>query len=475
MIQYFNLLSDKEVSKFEDFVNSPYFNNIKNISNLFRYLKSLYPNIGENDINNKQINKIIYKNKKFDDAKIRKLKSDFKKVFEKFLIQTEFESEEHESHIFLLKALRKKNLRKEFEHSLIEIKKNTENKKIFSKDDNYYLEQIFLNTEEFNNYINIKKYNLKKLLQNKSDNLDFLFAFMKLHNFHEMLLYEYDSGNNADFNKRYLKEILEFINQNKNSIALNHPNLYIIYLVYLIQSNSGDDYIKKLIDYLKLNEKIFSKTQLAYYYRYLTSYYWTKINEGKLEFRENVFKIYKLMLKKNIYVLENYLNDTEFNNVINAALPIVKYKWMDKFIEKHKTFLKSDISEETYNLAKAKLFFYNKEYNKTLIHLNEVHFIDSHYFINSKQLIARTLFELKKYDVISYVLIQLNAYINRNKNTINNQLVKSVLTFNKLFRSLLKIIENKNEEEIYLLKKELDREKTFVTGKNWFIQKLNEL
>lgn len=474
MFQYFSLLNKKEVLKLEEFIDSPYFNSVKNLSRLFQYLKSLYPDIKPEDIENKKIHKVIYGGKKFDDVKIRKLKSDFKKIFDNFLSQLEYERERDNFDLYLLRSYRKKGIWKEFNLFLRELKNKTSDNQIFSKDDNYYLNQIHLNHEEF--YFNSNNnYNLESLLQSKSDNLDHLFSFMKLHNCHEMILKEYESGSSVSFQKNFSDEIIEFVKRNRSEIELKHPNLFIIYLVYRMFAEENEEYVNLLKKYLKKNEKRFSRNQLGYYYKYLESYYWKKINDGFTEFREELFVIYKLMIKKEIFALENFVSNVEFNNVINAALPLGEYVWIENFIEENKKYLKSEIYLEPYNLAKAKLFFYSKQFEKALHFLNEVSYTDSFYFLNSKLLLARTFYELNNFEGIYYIITQLYTYAKRHEVDLSKQQLKSIMLFNKFFKDLLRLKNEFNKSDLHILKKEIANEKHFLSGKNWFLEKISEL
>ena len=474
MLERLNLLSKKELFKFGQFIESPYFNTVENVKLLFRYLKSLYPDINENDIENKKLFKVIYGNKKFDDVKIRKLKSNFRKTFEEFLIQTETEEEKSEK-ILLLKALRKHGFRKEFSLILNETKRDKKFKKNFSKNGQYYLFQTDLNTEEFYNYYTDRKYNLAKLLQNKSDNLDLFFAFSKLHTFHEMLLHNYERDENFSFKLTFFSEIFDYIKSNEKHISKSHPNLYIIYLVYKMYTDKAGNFPKMFVEYLNKNGSYFSKTQLGYYYRYLESYYWMNINDGHTEFRKDVLKIYKTMISKKVFLLEEYINDNEFNNVINSALPLGEFAWTENFIEENKKYLKSDLSEETFHLAKAKLYFYKKDMDKALLNLNDVHYKDPHYFVNSKFLLARVQYELKNYEMIYNVLASLEQYTRRGKFNLNTKQRKNILIFRKYINYLLKLNEPGKKNSVHILKKMLLNEKYFISGKSWFLEKVTEL
>ncbi|MBK8550683.1 MAG: hypothetical protein IPL53_06330 [Ignavibacteria bacterium] len=174
MLILFNKLNKDEILRFEKMVNSSYFNTVENVRKLFYYLKSKHPQITKKDITQEEISKIIYPNETSTSEKVWKLKSDFTKVFEKFIVQNEFEEDIRYNDLCLLKGLRKKGSGKEFELFLNKFKK--QNHKQFIKDDIYYLNNAIINEEEF--YFKLAKvqFELHENLQAKSDNLDYYFC-----------------------------------------------------------------------------------------------------------------------------------------------------------------------------------------------------------------------------------------------------------------------------------------------------------
>ena len=207
MLEHLNKLSEKELLDFEKFIDSPYFNSVANVRKLFRYLKKFYPEISDEHTDNEHLFFLIYRKKRYDDVKMRKLRSNFRKVFEDFLFQTEMESENSGNRTLLLKALRRKNLTREFELALEEFKKDLYSGKYFSKNDTYYFNRISLLSEEYYGSISKAKHNLSGLLQEKSDTADYLFAFQKLHTFHEMLVHQYEKSGEMNFNKTFFDSV----------------------------------------------------------------------------------------------------------------------------------------------------------------------------------------------------------------------------------------------------------------------------
>lgn len=468
MLELFSQLTPEEIIKFEKLINSPYFNSVEKVTKLFYYLKDLHPLISKDDLSREKISLKVFKNENISQELFWKLKSDFTKVFEKFLVLEEIDNDSLNYDTTLIKALRKRGAKKELENNLNKIKKNRN--KIYNKDDNFYLSKIYINEEEY--YLKMPGilYEFPDCLQAKSDNLDYYFIFMKFHSFHEMFIHQYYNVKPLNFSKTLYKELTDFVKQNSGLISKDHPNIYVIYLVLLMFSNNVQEASsQKLIKYLKLNEKNFSHKQLSYYYRYIESFYYLKINEGQSNLNNDLYQLYKTMFEKDLFVLENIITDKEFNNVINISLPLGKHQWTNTFIEKYKDHLQPDLAIESYNLAKAKYYFYTKDYKKVFPHLHLIHYKDPHYYINSKVLLAKVLFETSSFDTLKSMLESLRKYISREKN-LTEQMLSGIKNFIKFMTLLAKIKEENRKEEISVLKKLIANESKFISSKSWFIE-----
>lgn len=471
MIEYFNDLSKKEISKFKAFVNSPYHNPNKQVVKLFSYLRSKYPNIKESHLDKLAVFKGLFPDKSYNDETIRKLISDFNKVFESFLIQTEFKTDIQQSNILLLRSLRKRGIKKRFESIMNDSMK--QQKKQFSRDEMYYINQINLENEYYYFYFDKFKFTFAKCLQNKSDNIDFNFIFQKLHTFNEMLNNHYSVGKEFLYEKTFIDEILSFIEKNEKIIKASHPNIYIIYLQIMMFTREKDMYQEEFVSYLKLNERKFSRynrSNLSFYYYYLASFYLRKINKGETRYRAALFSIYKRMLSKDLFLIDNFITDLEFNSVVNNVLALNESGFVESFIEKYKKFIEPAFAKDAYNLAIAKLYFYKKEFEKIFPYLNSIVYKNPNYYFNSKFLLVRVYIETGNIREAKYIIENLKQYI-REKNILTDEQITIIKTFNKYAIDLIKIIQSIDKDKkglTAIFKKELDNEKNFVPNKAWF-------
>lgn len=475
MLEYFKLLSEKELEEFEDFVFSPFFNKQRNNVKLFQFLKSLYPNIKNSDISKESLSLNVYGESKVNDVKIRKLVSEFSLLMERFFTQMELEEDSIRNKILLLGSLRKKGFQKRFEMNYRAISNILKN--VYSKDESFYLNKINLVNELFYFKFGDIRGELEIGLQDKSDNLDFFYAFTKLHCFNEMIHNEGAINKDKFFKKKFFKEIISLVENNKDEIYKNHPNLLIIYFVVNMFLTLDDKYLNGLVDYLKSKEKKFHKKNLKYYYHYVTQYFIKKTNMGHVEFRQKAFEMYKYMRDRRLFVIDNIITDFEYNNVVNICLSLREYSWVDSFIEENKKYLDPNFANDAYNLAKAKLLFHTKDYNNIFQYLNKIELRDTNYYAHSKFLLGKVYFDMNNVNSVKYIVDNLRQYI-RIKKSISDEQSDIIKIFNHYMMELIKIKESNTSSKKSLkliLKKELDNEVKLVSNKDWFYEKISKL
>ena len=232
-------------------------------------------------------------------------------------------------------------------------------------------------------------------------------------------------------------------------------------------------HINTLARYIKTNEKKFEISRLSYYYTYLTSFYWNKINNGDINYRARLMDVYRHMERKGVIKSERYIPHNIFNSILIAAIWANDHQWMEKFIENHKGDIEPEYYNDVYNLSYAKLYFYRGKYELSLKHLNNIEYKDPNYYINAKTIMLKTLYQMGDYEGMKFTLDSLKHYLYRNNTLVNQQLhnVKMVIKF---FKYLLKV-KNKDNVARHKFIEMLEREKTFVPERSWLTEKVSEL
>ena len=473
MFIFLNELSKVEFQKLGKFVKADYFNSNSKLKSIYTYLESLYPNITEDDLLPETLWLSSESDSAFSDVNYRRLVSDFMIIFERFLLQSEFESDNGFSNIMLLENLRKRRLKKRFDKAYSEIIKEMDSS--YSKDGEYYIRRFLVLGEKYQYEYGEKKYDYSPLLQEHSDNIDNLILFEKLHIAHQMFQSSQNAGDEGIYKLDWLTESITTVEGNLNYYRKFHPNIYIIYLTYNMFKQNDDKYMTELRDFLNASGANFPKTKLGYYYEYLSSYCLSRYNNGEKRYRKTALELYKIMDQKELLVIDNVILDSEFNNVVNVALGEKELSYAEKFIEKYKNKIDERFATDSYSLAKAKLMFNRKEYDKMFEFMLKVEYKDPYYYINSKILAGRAFIESNEPIRAKYIHDNLKQY-GRTNTALSDLQKNTISIFLHYFNYLIKIQSTSGSEMIKLKKlalTELLADKRVVPTQYWFKEKLS--
>jgi hypothetical protein len=463
MTLFLNNLTNEELERFGKFIYSPFFNTRPKIVSLFNYLKE---NIENGSLTKKDIFPVVYPDIPYNDVKMRRLLSHFAELYEKFLGY--LGAEKWDEDLYKMRALevmKEKGMNGEYKEAYRQASKYMKGK--FIKDDTYY--KNFAGIESLNFHTGSAE-----SLQNALDYTDLQFVFSKLHSFRDAFIYQTLNVHKYPFRLQLYDEVIGYVKANLKTIKKYHPNLYIIYLAVMSMHYKNDQtYIYELTSYIKKHGNKFDKSRLNYYYTYVTTYYWMRINEGDTKFRKNVLDIYKYLDSKELLRVERYISHDVINSVVIAAISNFEYGWLEDFIEKYKDDIEPEYASDVYHLSLAKLYFNKEDYPKALQHLNNVDYKDPKYYVNAKIILSKTLYEQGDLEGIKYVIDNLKHYAYRNRKLLPQQ-AENVKTFITYLSRLIQI-KKRGKANTDRLKKSLDKEKLFVPQKSWFYEKLAEL
>lgn len=457
-----------EKEKFSRFIRSPYFNTRAQLIKIYDILSGET----EKNIDNKKLFKLLYPGEAYNDIRTRKFISDFNKLFEKFISYHSITKwDPYVLNTNLLETLQYKAMDNEFISAYKSITREMSGK-IF-KDDSYYrsLSRIEL-LNYYSLYYKFEKRSVESL-RKASEYMDLSFIYSKLHLARDIITHK--QFNREDYGKEitFFREIIDYVEGSRKLIIKEHPDIYIIFLTVKNSIENNDEIISELGDYIRKNEKKIDRYRLGYYYLYLTSMHWIKINSGNIAYFQPLIKIYKHLDSIDLIKLESYIQHDVFNSIVMAALNTKEIAWLEKFIEKNKKFIEPAYTSDVYNLNLAKLLFEKSEYNSVLERLNSVEFRDPNYFINAKTILIKTLFEMGDKEGIIFTLDSFKHYAGRNNKLVSSQ-INNIKMLVKYFRMLIKL----KPGDTYNINKFLEllsKEKMFVPQRIWLTGKAEML
>ncbi len=138
--ELFSALRSSDHKKFEEMVNSPFFNKNSRVSKLWEYLKAKGDN--DEDLSKQKIAQAVFGNEKFSDSNFRMVIASFVKLAEEYLLQAEYTMNKTERKIRLFEVFLNRSLQKSFRMYLNEIEKELDQAK--EKDSAHYYRKYFI-------------------------------------------------------------------------------------------------------------------------------------------------------------------------------------------------------------------------------------------------------------------------------------------------------------------------------------------
>lgn len=451
-LQVFKMLSKKELKSFEKFVHSPIYNQHKDVITLFEFLKDNI-NKEEAQLNSEVLFEAVFPKEKFEVQKLHYVNSYLLKVIEQFFAWTEWQSEEKDNQLHLLRAYRKRGLHQHFDRIFLKLEKSQ--KKTVFRNRSFHL-------VEYQRYIEkVKADSFKRSgnipLQELSDAQDISFIVEKLYNACTMLSLqavvkkEYETG--------LLQPLLKFL---ENSRWLDEPSVAIYYYSYKALSAKDDSSpFEKLKDLLQNEVGSFTPAELRGHYLIAINFCIRQVNQGNRTFLREAFELYKSGLVAAVFYENGQLSRWTYKNIVVAGLQSKEYDWVKDFIYEYAERLPEKIREGNKNHNLAHYYYEVKDYDRAMQLLVMTEFDNILHNMFGKMLLAKMYYELKEQSALDNLLMSFKAYIQRKKglgyhktNYLNFiKYTKRLTTVNFFDKAALEKLKTQMSEEQYLVER----------------------
>lgn len=439
LIQLLSTFSRKEMTRFVEFSQSPYFCKHQNVQDLVVVLNKIYPEFSGKKCSKKQLWKTLYGTKTHAQPQLALVFTYTLRLLESFLKIEKFREQEAIQNQLLLAKLREKRVNKFYEKHLQKAKKELLKTPFRAVD---YLEnQYRLATEADAWHSLLAQHKKEDSLQKKQDFLDYWFIAEKLKDGCEMLLrskilkVEYQAG--------LLPQILEAIQINKEKYE-QIPSILIYQQIYQMVTTGNPSDFFQLKTLLQTQEIHFPKAELQNIYNYFQNFCIEQINRGNEDFMGELFQIYQSQLEKElIFEHDDFLLEWHYKNVATVGLRLKEFAWTRQFIESYRARLKPDIADNAYRFSLASWHYAMKEYQEVLSLLLQVEFTDIRYSLDAKALLLRTYFDLEEYDAFMSLSEAFRQFLQRNR-VLSDFQRKGYENLIKLSRKAFQLRKNKS-------------------------------
>lgn len=458
--------SKEDMKRFGDYLNSPFFNKRKLISDLFNVYRKFYPAFSDKSFTKEKVFKKIFPDKKFSDEVFRNLNSILHSHAEDFLSIINYSGNSLVMKQHLLSEINHRNIlpvfKKNFDESLEMLESSVH------KDLKYFYSgfSLFQNKDLYNSMIN--RFSKEDIIASEKNLV--IFFVMQLLEIQNYILFEcriLDLDDSLYLDKGFTEKLLKALPKEITEL----PQIRIYYNAWMLELSSEKKYYDNLRSLINSHGHLIEKEK--HYNKYLDMIHYLKRTSSTqdIETVKELFHLRKEIVEKGLF-MENTITNIFFMNLVRSAIRLNELEWAANFISQYQTLLIPRYREITAYLALAFLHFEKREFGEALSYAARVKYEDSYYSLEVKNLTARIYYEMKDYELLQNFISSYRMYLSKNR-TLGKNEIGSHGTFLKFLDKLLKISEQKKLYKTDALEEQV-RKADFI-NKPWILEKIEEL
>jgi len=461
LVKIYLSLNKEEHRLLTKWIASPIANVHEDVRNFIAFLDSRKAFSAVTLQKNRAFSYLYPKSNVYDDLRLRHVMSLCTQTLEDFLAYSYFIKNRNEQQIALAKNLQQHQL---LEQAQVILKKIKTTQEVQAKQDaSYYLETIQLEIEQFQL--------LSQNSREKSFNIQQISDVIHQYTTAEILKYTcisitHQNVSNEQYSFVFLPFIIEQIEQKKIAFT---PAIEIYFYAYKTLTNTNNNsFFTSLIDAVYKNENYFTHHELKDIFLLCINHCIKKLNSSELLFAEAAYKLYLHSLDKKYLLDNNELSRFTFTNVVFIGLKLQDYVGVEDFIRTYGAFLNEATKENTISFNKARLYFTQKNYKKTMPVLLSIEYSDTLWNLAAKFMLVKIYFETKEYEALVGLLNTFKVYLFRQKKIgYHKERYKNIIKYSEKLYAYVAASNSKRKK----LRDEIEQV-TDLPDKDWFLEML---
>lgn len=451
-------LSKPEQREVRNFLASPFFNQRKDVRDLFEFLlKSPIPPNREDTCD------VISPGQPFDDQLLRLTHSYLLKLLEQYLILKERQAQPLSDAHHLLSAYRRRKLPRHFEKTQRAVTKAFENQPL--RHPAYYFESYFLENQKYLHLLESGR--TKELnLQVVENQLTTATLAMKLRQ--ACLLRSHQAVFKTPYRIDLLEATLTLAEQAPYS---KQPAVLVYRLCYIALFRAeGDLYFSAFKSALFEHENRFPKEEIASLYLLAINFCIKKINANQHSYLREALDLYKQGLRTELLLEDGHISRFAYNNITGIALRLAdELQWTEWFVTTYRSNLEPGVQEAAFSLNAARLAFAKRRYDEALTYLQRADYKDFINGMNARILQLKIYFEKQELELLDAHLRTLRMFIRRNKRMgYHHRNWSNIVHFTQKLLELSPFDDaQRNSLQLAIEAEEV------LTEKEWLLEKLN--
>lgn len=473
----FNTFSKKEMKELESFIGLSFLNNERDLKPLFNIVKKYHGDFDNPEFTPENIYRALFGGKKFNSKYLTSLMSELYKTASYYLAVKEVFDDKILFNKIISEKFLKKNLTGEFESKIQKANEVLDKEYFTSKNYLQHKEELlFINTP----YLDTKK-NVDAYIYSYLDLMNFsaMESLIKLfRNYSELYILkpQHDAANKPNlsaflFNSINYDELWNNITGVPEQLLLK---LKVFYLCAILKEKQSMPLYYETKKMFFDNYDLFGKEQrneiFLQFFNFCSLMFVTTA-----DIVPELFALNKKYLEDSaqLYLENNFFDKRLFRNMVLCALNQSEFEWAINFINTYKKYLEEEAGDNLVNYSLANIYFFMKDFDRSLEILSRVKFNYGNYKEEISILKAVVLYEKGFYQEALESLQSFKKVFRKTSSMMGSEylLYKNSITF---FIKFLNIILKRKYSELDYFEQKLN-ECEIITVKDWIFGKIAEL
>ncbi len=476
LIETLRCLRPEELSRLEQFLRSPYFQEDEpdaSMLALLRYAVRFQPEYDQPDLDREVTYREVFPNTPVAKSRLEKTMTRLLKEIRRFIVleTQQARTREEDADLMLVHFFRQRNNFAEFERLVHKIREKLQQYPV--KDADYFLRLYQLEEEycAYRAWFNDRKTDLNLASAIAALNTYFLLVHLDYSILHLSQGKVVPLQAEAQFlDMTFLETLVQKQAEDARPIVQTYFRAYQL----LVHQPPDPATFLQFTTLLETHEKVLPDEKVKNFQALARNYCIREFNNGNEAFFKIAFDLYKLHLERAYLYRNGQIHAVVVKNLVSMGLRLGQHDWAIQFLEAHKNRITglSD-PDEAYRFNLAMCCFHVRDYDG--VHACLAHtYADVFYKLAAKRLEIKTLYEIQS-PVLASRLEAFNVLIFRMG---GKQLSEVYVNGNKHFIACLRRILHpgtlNNTRRIEKIKTDLCNEPT-VVEKEWLLDVLERV
>ena len=444
-------------------VQSPFFNRRREVSELFHLLVHSYFEL--NIIPEKtEVFATLCPGQSYDAQRVRQWMSWLLELIEQYFAYKELAQDILQRKLHLARAYRHRRHYAQFDRHWQDLAAQRLEQPFRS--DNYYETGYFLERERYL-FTATQQRTGEHKLQSLSDQTDLAFVLRKLRQ--ACLMLAHQAVNQTEYSIGFLSEVLKYA---ETLSVEDHPAIAVYYHGYrMLESQSHEDHFPVFRALMMTYRQLFPDEEWRDLLLLAINYCIRQFNQGEEKFATEGLELYKVGLESQLLLTDGQLSRFAYRNIVALALKVGDLALADRFIHEYKRALPTAHRESMFSFSLARLEYQRGHYDAALLLLQKAEYTDVLLNLAAKTLQIKIFFERNEWDWLQAHLDAMHNFIRRKRLLgYHRQNYLGVVRYTRM----LMAVNPYDKQGVENLRKKL-LEEEMLTEKDWLLDQLNQL